>query len=177
MNNIIDETYFVRENFINDLSIQENKDELNSFISQYQDEFLKRVFGSKITDEQITLLLPKLVDSNKKVCPLANYIYCIYQSNNSTFTTAAGEKNLNVPNTSIADDRFKRANSWNKMVNMLQELHQNLYNTKIEGIDYLNDILFNLSTNTYKSVVLPNRTISLQIFGGIFSYKTKYDFE
>jgi len=71
--------------------------------------------------------------------------------------------------------------AWNKMVNMNQIVHQKLYTlgTIPNGatpINYLNDILWNLNLH-YKPIILANRSVSIRLFGGIFSMKYKEDFE
>jgi hypothetical protein len=183
MENLIDKTYFWGELKIPGLSDPENEAELNLFISQYQQEFLTRLLG-----EPLALLFPGIlksyiIDDTRKLSPLANYVFFYYQKNNATFSTAAGEKNLLTPNTSIADDRPKTINAWNKMVGMNQIVHQKLYEVNIitdpsdltVKVNYLNDILYQVGITNYQQIVLQNRKISIQLFGGIFSMKNIYD--
>ena len=180
MANLIDTTYFWGELKIVGLADAKTLEEFNKFITMYEADYLLKMFGDKYPTIP-TALSSLLIDSTRKISPIANYVYVKYQDNNRTATTFAGEKNLLQSNTSIADDRAKRQLAWNKMVNLNQIVHQKLYTlgTIQNGetvINYLNDILYNLNVK-YRTVVLSNRTQNIQLFGGIFSMKYKEDFE
>lgn len=178
MDNLINKDYFIGLNKITGLNESEpdREEQLNLLISQYQPEFLERFFGSTITLTAESELIPFIRNEETKTSPLANYIYCIYQENQAALTTNAGDKKINIQNTSVADYRNKVVKSWNNMVIQNQKIHDKLYQLQTIGtVSYINDILYNMGVYV-EYVVNDNQTNGIILKGGIFSTKTIYDY-
>jgi len=176
MANLTDKTYFWGEIFLPNLGDDDELASLNAFIAQYEPEFLNYVLGEEVAADIPLAIKNILVDSTRKISPIANYIFYKYSLNGRTFTTATGQKDLNIQNTFKADDRPKIINAWNKMVDLNQIAHQKMYALGTIGtVNYLNDILNNIPFSHYEGIILSNQTSSIRLFGGIFSYKNKYE--
>ena len=174
MKPLIDKTYFWGE-----LSLPVSTTELSLWIDKYQADYLEKMVGDKYL-ECPTVLSAYLVDADRKISLIANYVYVMYQNNNVSVTTFSGERTQTVANTAVVDDRVKRQTAWNKMVDLNQRVHQKLYTlgtipNEAVFINYLNDILYNLNLR-YDIIVLQNRTQNIRLFGGIFSNKYSEDF-
>jgi len=178
MENIIDKEYFNGLLKITGLNESEpdREIELNLLISQYQQEYLDRMFGNGVTIDSESPLLPYIIDSERKISPLANYIYCIYQQNQASLVTNSGDKKITISNSIIADYRNKIVSAWNSMVTLNQIAHNKMYvANNIGTINYLNDIYGNMG-NCAELISNDNQTTGIILKGGIFSTKTIYDY-
>lgn len=151
MKNLIDESYFWGEleiqglfkNAVGSLMGEAGNNAASKFeryIKLYQRRYLDEMFfeGFEPNDEVIAML----ANDELKTSPIANYIYYFYKRSNETFSTVAGEKQMQIVNTQIADYRAKMRNAWNEGVKINRLIHQKMYDSpEIGDINYLNDIL------------------------------------
>ena len=87
--------------------------------------------------------------------PIANYIYCQWQKQNTTQTTSLGEKAGKAENTDNGNAIYKYKESWNSMVDMLIVLDEFITINKDDYPDYIG-LTFPIDCNYYNFNRLPS---------------------
>ncbi len=148
---MIDSTYFVSPIDIPNLTTEiggvtdtSNLAALTRAISIYQAEFMRLLLGDLypdfVSDEDGKWddLKAKLVDSDLKVSPIANYVFFKYYPQLTTPNTGVGVAYNKTENQGI-DNRKRLTDVWNDMV---------LYLERCDGVlDYLYDHRSDLETD------------------------------
>lgn len=144
---IIDQTYFVLEINIAQLSNDIVSEEVDLFINRYEPDFLKRVFGVTLknlihdfesgtnSEERIERLVDgytfayegktyewKGLRNPDKESPIANFVFVKYIENQMSQQTGIGERKSKGENSDdhLADWRLVLA--WNRIVIMMEPL-------------------------------------------------------
>lgn len=159
---IIAYTYFVGELFIPNLSgsgtvDEANQDDLDIFITKYENDYLLKVFGEDMSADVTAAaaaaaeegykgsnwddLLKLLYNSNTLVSPLANFIYFYFMRNRITETTGAGEMSLNAENAIRKSNTWKLTRAWNEMVDLTDDIFDYLTENATDGT--LSDVFAN----------------------------------
>lgn len=156
---LIDKTYFVGEINIAQLGQLSVQERLAVFISQHEVQYMRAVLGyafAKLAYTGMTETNPDarwndlktgaeytdakgilqywdgFVNSNL-VSPLANYIYYWYTRDNTSNTTASGEKQDSAGSATNINPKTKQMRAWNAMVDMHCKLYDFLIHKKDEN--------------------------------------------
>lgn len=147
MRNLIDSTYFKGLLSLPDLNVSTNNDgfssklkseildDIDDYITRYEKEYLVSVLGIDIYTEFITNyfvpipiqkwtdLVAKLVDSDNKISPIANYVYFSYLNNKEVeLAFRATSVTKKVDNSNVVSNYPKMKIAWDNMVTMNKEL-------------------------------------------------------
>lgn len=123
----IDATYFIGEINIPNVDQPSVLENLNLFIKKYEKRFLILLLGDTVYDDFInglsedpipvkwSELRDRLINSEDKESPIANYVYYWYMRDQSTTSTGIGETKPNAENASIVRSSDKQVRGWNEM--------------------------------------------------------------
>ena len=150
---IIDQTYFVLELNIAQLSNLAVEENLDLFIARYERKFLNEVLGVELrtlvnefvegtnTDERIERLVDgysftdhgQTVEwlgfrNEEKISPIANYIFFHFAENDRTGQTGIGERKSKGENSESASVDWRIVNAWNEMIELVRPLNLILEN-------------------------------------------------
>lgn len=136
---IIDATYFRAELTVANVSQPAVLDNLNSFITKYEQKFLVQLLGADFAqdfidgiaevepEERYTELLDVIRNTTTKESPIANYVYCKYQENLNTVSVGSGTAKPALENAQQASNLSKNVRAWNEMVENVYQVKAYLY--------------------------------------------------
>jgi len=146
---IIDDSYFVREINIPQLSSPAVSEALDLFIEKYEKKFLQEFFGSELAelivefletepepiDERISFILDgatftyegksliwRGLRNEDKLSPLANFVFYWFQTDSVSFLSQSGESLGSSENSSRVSSNGRLVFVWNEMVEGLENL-------------------------------------------------------
>lgn len=124
---LIDATYFIGEINIPNVDQPAVLENVNLFINKYEKKFLILLLGQSVYDDFINGLSEnpiqnkwidlrdKIINSEDKESPMANFVYYWYMRNFATTSTGIGETKPNAENASIVSGVDKQVRAWNEM--------------------------------------------------------------
>lgn len=142
---LIDITYFNASNFIPQLSLPYNRARLESFINEREPEYLREVMGESLSAAFLAGISVPEVDiqqrwkdlrdgkdytvgtyvmrwngfvNDKKVSPIANYVYYWWNREVASFNTGSGQVLPTVENGTRVSGADKMVRQWNAAVHM-----------------------------------------------------------
>lgn len=140
MNNLIDYTYFKGELNIPNLSVTGGvgtalQSELNEYIAEYQQQYLRRLLGDDLYEAFETglasvtpaarwvTLRSQLIDSTNKRSPIAQYVYFCYQNSKHTVVTGSGDKTIGEGNLQPQYPSWKMTQVFNNCVRASEKIY------------------------------------------------------
>lgn len=174
---LIDDTYFVGELNIANTDNPAVIENLNGFINKYQIKYLKMLLGDSLYAEFIAGITPvpipgtdpqeyapidakwanllnAIVQSDIKVCPIANFVYFYFVRDQAVYNAGINVVVAKGENSVTADSKVKTARAWNEMNELSYEVYKFLkVNVCIYGVIpyqvYFNYNFFGASLDWY----------------------------
>jgi hypothetical protein len=105
-----------------------NKNDLDTYITIYEEEYLRRLLGDDLYVAYIagiavvtpaarwTALRSQLLDSSNKISPIASYVWFMYKQDTQVVTTGSGDKKTANAGMEGSFNDKKAINVFNKLV-------------------------------------------------------------
>lgn len=159
---LIDTSYFIRELYIPNLLGSSEGDHMSNslhatnqtsveeFIDKYEYEFLIKLLGKEFADyilakrseEEFATLLSLIVNNERKISPIANYVFVMWSINNKTHETLSAGTIVGTTNYSKSVlEPIKERAAWNDMVGYVEIIREYLHKNRPLYLEYLGDEL------------------------------------
>ena len=133
---LIDTTYFFGELHIPNLNKVDVAEQLTAFIEKYEEEFLTNLLGYEMYQDEDgdlfygteydhigrVIMWKGLIDEEKKLSVIANYVYYWWMRNNASQTTGVGETITKAENSVRTSPSAKMTRAWNEMAASLRKM-------------------------------------------------------
>lgn len=125
---------------------------LDDLINKYEPLFLTKLLGNTLCDEFLKgigepepltkwqLLKEMLVNEDKHLSPIANYVYYWFMRNEATKTTGVGETVGQANNAAIVSADAKMIRAWNEMTDSLTAIVSFLDAHRADYPDFCPDV-------------------------------------
>lgn len=128
---LINATYLWGELYVAQKSTAAVAENLNLYINKYEPEFLKQLLGVSLYDDMLvglavtptpdpkwTTLRDKIINSQAKVSPIANYVWYWMKRREVSQATGMGEVKPESENGTIVSPAGQMTRAWNEMVDL-----------------------------------------------------------
>lgn len=156
---LIDNTYFIRELYVPHIQTSEVKGDhmdkaihstyntnLEEFIEEYEYVFLVLLLGRELAnyfithkeDEKFATLNTLLVNKERRLSPIANYVYVMWATNNQTQPTSTGGEIIGTTDYShTVYEPLRQRRAWNAMVKMVEVIVEHIYYNRPLYLEYM----------------------------------------
>ncbi len=144
---IIDLDFFRFNIHIGQLDNLAVEDNVMLYTERYSEEFLVRLLGHKLAKDYLENyqttrkdLDQILVDRDKKISPIANYVFCKYITSTHAIHQGIGVVVPNAENSARVNPVQKVVVAWNEMVDYICHVHPSIRALGLDDYRYQNQV-------------------------------------